>query len=168
MKKTASITFDEFLQFFPELELPVTFSEDTHHDFSRNNDALPQVAIERFIQPLEGEEIDEFTEFVPCIRIGATYDFQAVVYWKAGLMNYQYKLATFDKNGNPLDFRVLAGTFTDGNTITRSYATIDEDWLINIVSGQTGVDDEEDYNATESKAFSLELLPDGKIVNELK
>ena len=164
MKKTISITFTEFLQFFPELDLPVTFSEDTHHDFSRNNDALPQVAIDRFIEPVEGE-MDEFTEIVPCIRIAATYDFEAVVYWKAGLMNYQYKLATFDKNGTPLDSRVLAGTFTDGKIITRSYATIDEDWLINVVSGQTGVHHEEEYNATESRAFSLELLPDGKIIN---
>jgi len=162
------MSLDGFLQFFPELELPITFSEDTHHDFSRNNDALPQLAIEQYISKIEGDEMDEFTEFVPCIRIPATHDFHAVVYWKAELMNYQYILATFDRNGDLVDSRVIAGLFTDGDMITRSMATIEEDWLINVVTGQVDAADEEDYHAAQSRTFGLELLPDGRVINELK
>ncbi|MEL7020064.1 MAG: hypothetical protein AAGK47_00520 [Bacteroidota bacterium] len=168
MKKKITLSLDGFLAFFPELELPITFSEDTHHDFSRNNDALPQVAISQFIRTVEGDEIDEFTEFVPCVRIPATHDFHAIIYWKAELMSYHYKLATFDKQGQLIDSRVIAGLFTDGDTITRSMATIEEDWLINVVSGQVGVTDEEGYHAAQSRTFGLELLPDGRIINELK
>lgn len=162
------MSLDGFLQFFPELDLPVILSADTHHDFSRNNEALPQLAIEQYISKIEGAEVDEFTEFVPCIRIPATHDFHAVVYWKAELMSYQYVMATFDKKGDVIDSRVIAGMFTDGDTITRSLATIEEDWLITVVSGQVGVAEEEEYNAARSRNFGLELLPDGRIVNELK
>ena len=168
MKKKAPLSLEGFLQFFPELELPITFSEDTHHDFSRNNDALPEAAIEQFISKIEGNELDEFTEFVPCIQIPATHDFHAVVYWKAELMSYHYILATFDKKGELIDSRVIAGMFTDGDTITRSMATIEEDWLINVVTGQVGVAKEEEYHAARSRTFGLELLPDGRVVNELK
>ncbi|MFK7937364.1 MAG: hypothetical protein AB8G22_27870 [Saprospiraceae bacterium] len=168
MKRKAHISIDGFLEFFPEVELPVTFSEDTHHDFSRNNDPLPQTAIEQYISKIEGDEIDEFTEFIPCIRIGATHDFHAVVYWKAELLSYHYIMATFDKKGDVIDSRVIAGLFTDGDTITRSVATIDEDWLINVVTGQVGVENEENYNAAQSLKFGLELLPDGRVINELK
>lgn len=167
MKKNTQIDISQFVEFFPVLELPITLSDDTHHDFSAQNEPLPPLGIKQFILPIE-KEVDEYTEFVACLRIADTYDFHTIVYWKAGLMNYQYVMVSYDKKGEIIDSRVLAGTYADGENdrITKSVATIEEDWLINIVSGQAG-SDMMNYDAASSKTFSLELLPDGKIVNDL-
>ena len=79
-------------------------------------------------------------------------------------MNYQYVLVTFTKKGILIDKRVIAGTFSDGEVLTQSVATIDEDWAIQVVSGQ-GKADETRYNASSSTAYQLELLPEGRIIN---
>jgi hypothetical protein len=157
-----NLKFAHFLDKFPEIEPPVTLGEETHHHFSRNNQPLSDQMIREFIFPLE-EDLDELTEFVPCFKILGTKNFYAVVYWRAGLMNYQYVLVTFTEKGLLIDKRVIAGTFSDGQVLTQSVANIDEDWIISIASGQSeGAST--DYNATDSTAYQLELLPDGKIV----
>ncbi|MCO6493984.1 MAG: hypothetical protein J5I98_36530 [Phaeodactylibacter sp.] len=167
MEKTTKpprVSFSHFLEKFPEVELPVTLAEEAHHAFSLRNDPLPPMMIEQFILPLEEREMDDYTEFVPCMKIPETHDFHAIIYWRAGLMNYQYTLACFTKKGELIDKRVIAGTFSDGHTLTNSVATIDEDWTISIVSGQTR-SGEKDYDASSSTAYQLELLPEGQIVN---
>ena len=163
MSKT-TVSFEDFLKKFPELELPITLGEDSHHEFSKTNDPLSDLLIEQFILPVEDGPIDEFTEFLACLKIPNTYEFQAVIYWKASLMSYQYSLITFTKKGLLIDKRVIAGTFSDGELLTRSMATIDEDWVIYVVSGQTS-SSESAYDASTSTAYKLELLPDGKIIN---
>ena len=163
MSKT-TVSFEDFLKKFPELELPITLGEDSHHEFSKTNDPLSDLLIEQFILPVEDGPIDEFTEFLACLKIPNTYEFQAVIYWKASLMSYQYSLITFTKKGLLIDKRVIAGTFSDGELLTRSMATIDEDWVIYVVSGQTS-SSESAYDSSTSTAYKLELLPDGKIIN---
>lgn len=160
------INFDFFLGKFPELELPITIAEQTHIDFSRNNEPLNPLMIQQFLVPLEDKPIDEYSEFIACFRIPQTIEFQAIVYWRAGLMDYQYNLVTFTKKGILIDKRVIAGTFSDGEMLTRSVATIDEDWVISVVSGQVA-SSETTYDASTSRIYKLELLPDGKIVNLL-
>ena len=115
--------------------------------------------IHQFIDDQE----DEFTEYIACLRIAKTHDFHAVIYWKAALMNYQYVLATYDKRGKLIDKSVIAGTYSDGKSLTKSVATIEDDWLIYIVSGQTAADDPS-YDASTSNAFNLELLATGEII----
>lgn len=162
MKKQPQIRFSHFLEKFPEVPLPIILAEETHHTFSKQNEPLPTLMVEQFILPLEEEQTDEFTEFVPCVRIPKTYDFHAIIYWKAGLMNYQYILVTFTKKGELIDKRAIAGTFFDGKALTTSVATLDEDWTIYIVSGQS-VDRQ--FDATKSTAYELELLSEGNIIN---
>lgn len=162
-KKNAAIKFEHFLERFPEIDLPVTLGEETHHHFSRKNKPLPAAMIRQFIAPLE-DQIDELTEFISCFRIRKTSKFSAIVYWRASLMTYQYVLATFTDKGLLIDKKVIAGTFFDGHTLTQSVATIDEDWIISIASGQSERNDV-NYNAATSTAYQLELLPDGKIVS---
>lgn len=153
--------FDLFLSAFPEVKLPVSISEETIHVLSQQNIALNERLVREFILPYE-EEVDDLTEFVACFRLAEIEDFHAIVYWKASVMNYQYVLATFTKSGVLVDKAVIAGTFSDGKVITRSYARIDEDWSITIVSGQTeGSADY--YDASSSRTTEMELLPDGKI-----
>lgn len=165
VRKNQKINFSGFLKKFPEVELPATLGDETHHQFSQENEPLPALMVEQFILPLEETPMDEFTEFIACFKIPETHEFHALVYWRAGLMNYQYKLATFTKKGELIDKRVIAGTFSDGNTLTKSIATIDEDWEIFIISGQAGTDRQKNYDASTSTAYKIELLPDGKIKN---
>ncbi|TAK39319.1 MAG: hypothetical protein EPO28_10840 [Saprospiraceae bacterium] len=155
-------SFDQFLKIFPEAALPVVIGEDAEHEFSISNPPIPALMIEDHILPLE-EDADELTEFIACFRIGGLKDFQATVYWKAGVMNYQYVLCTWGKGGKLIDRHVIGGTFSDGNAITRSFARIDEDHTIYIVSGQADKSGRR-YEAARSTTVELELLPDGKIV----
>ncbi len=166
MTKTQKVSFAQFLAKFPQVELPITLSDDLHHTFSQNNDPFNAIMIQQIIEALDDEESDELTEYIPCFQIPETHEFHAVVFWKAGLMNYQYIMATFTKKGKLIDKRVIAGTYSDGKIITRSVATIDPDWVIYVVTGQTDGSDT-DYDAGSSKAFELELLPDGQIVNSI-
>ncbi len=159
--------FNSFLLKFPELKLPIVLDEESVHTFSLENQPLTERLTQEFIIPYEIEEADDMTEFIACCRIAGIKDFHALVYWRAGLMTYQYILATFDKSGKRIDQKTLAGTYSDGKIVTNSVAKIDEDWTIYIVSGQT--DDEHDlYDASKSKTVELELLPDGRIVDSLE
>ncbi len=162
--KTKKIDFISFLEQFPLVEPPVILGEESHHAFSKANLPLPAVLIDRYIIPLEDEMPDETTEFVACFRLNGLKDIHALVYWKASLLNYQYQLVTFDKKGNPLQKRVIAGTFYEGDKLTQSVASIDEDWIISVASGQSQIQ-ASDFSATESTAYQLELLPDGNIIN---
>ncbi|MEM9885799.1 MAG: hypothetical protein AAF849_07900 [Bacteroidota bacterium] len=161
--------FSSFLEYFPEVELPVHLGDSTHHLFSQKNEPLPPLAVQQFILPLEDEPNEEdaaYIEYVPCFRIPKTDAFHAVVYWKASLLNYQYVLATFESKGEFIENKVIAGTFSDGVGMTQSAATIEEDWMIYIVTGfseDAGVA----YDAGKSTAIDLELLPDGTIINAI-
>lgn len=164
--KKPEITFDHFLEFFPIVELPVTLSEETLREFSNNNEPLPLLAIEQFITPYEEEIPDELTEFIPCCKIPETHSFQAVVYWKAGLMTYEFTLATYSPQGILLDKRVIGGTFFDGERLTQSVALIEDDWEIIIMSGQSVADEnKQPYDAQASRVTKMELLPEGQIID---
>jgi hypothetical protein len=156
------MTFNQFIQKFPEEKLPISITEESASTYSLENEPLSQKAIEDFILPIE-EVTDELTEFVPCFRIGGLKDTTALLYWKAGLLSYQYVLATFEKSGKLIDRQVIAGTVSDGHGIVRTVARIDEDMTIYMVSGMAeGSEDE--YDASKSTAKELELLPDGRMI----
>ena len=159
MQKELKISFEHFIEKFPEIELPITLSDDSAIEFSKKNDPLPAQMIQEFIDL----DDDEFTEYIACLRIPNTYDIHAIIYWKATLLNYQYILATYEKNGKLIDKSVIAGTYSDGKSLTKSVATIDEDWIIYIVSGQTAAA-APTYDPSTSNAFNLELLATGEII----
>ncbi len=161
--KPPKVSFHDFLDKFPEIELPVTLTNDTQLEFSRSNEPLPQAMVAKLIAAIEGEDPDEFTEFVPCLKIPKTHDFHAIVYWKAGLMSYQYILATLTKKGELIDKAAIAGTYSDGESLVQSVATIEDDWIIYIISGKTEAE-QTSYDASSSKAFNLELLATGEII----
>ncbi|MEZ5055712.1 MAG: hypothetical protein R2879_01610 [Saprospiraceae bacterium] len=156
------IRFPHFLEKFPEVEMPVTLGENTHLEFSKVNDPLPDLMVEQFIMAWEDTLRDEFTEYIACFQIAKVKEFHAVVYWRAGLMDYRYILMTYTKQGEYIDHKVIAGTYSDGEKVTLSVATIEEDWTINVASGQNEGEDA-DYDAEGSTVFSMELMPDGTI-----
>ena len=164
--KKRKITFQQFLYLFPEMELPITLTTDTHHTFSQTNQPLPYAAIEAYILENEVTSEDEFTEFVPCFRLPKTIDFHAIVFWKAALLTYEYYMMTFDKKGNFIDKRKIGGTKTEGNTLVQSVVTIEDDWIIYVVEGGATLHEKNAfYNAASSKTYNLELLATGKIIN---
>lgn len=164
MKNKKNITLKEFLSFFPELELPITLTEESSLTFSMNNKTLPFEALATFILPQEDEH-DDLTEYVPCFRLKDTPGIHAIVYWKAGVLNYEYKMLTLESDGKYIDHKVIAGTISNGESIIRTVSTIDEDWIIHSVVGEEKINTK--TINTSSEAFNLELLATGEIIFSL-
>jgi len=156
------VDFKSYKSYFPEVELPITLSDEKVMTFSSENKALPAGFIAEFIQPIE-KEIDEMTEFIPCLKVPNTKDFSALVYWKGSLMKYEFILVTYDKNNRFICRRSIASVIVDGELVKKSVASIDEDLIISIIAGENKNGDEE-YNPKNSKAFSMEILGDGEVI----
>ncbi len=156
------MTFNQFVNIFPEESLPISITEESASVFSVENEPLPHKAVEDFLLKFE-PDVDDMTEFVPGFRIAGLENIHAILYWKAGLLNYQYVLATFDKSGKLIDRQVIAGTVSDGISIVRTVAQISEDMTIYMVSGMAE-GSENEYDAEKSTAKELELLPDGRMI----
>ena len=160
MSKKLSKELESLISFFPELEPPITVSEEVIVSFSAKNKPIPQVLIDEFF--VRWEQLDEFSELVPCFSLKTSRDFSAIVYWKGALMAYEYILITIDPQGNSISKRVIAGTLSNGQTIKKSVATIDEDLCIYSMVGEALATDIS-YEPAHSKAFKFEILPDGQI-----
>ena len=156
------VSFQNFLTLFPEIELPLTLTTETHHEFSKHNVPIPLAMADKFLSTALD---DEFTEYIACFKIPNTKNFHAVVCWRAGLMEYAYLLVTFEKNGQLIDKRTIGGTVSNGDLLTRSVATIDADWLITIVEGNESIKSgQSQFNPDASKVYSLELTADGEVI----
>ncbi|MEZ4924795.1 MAG: hypothetical protein R3A50_00860 [Saprospiraceae bacterium] len=159
------LIFPDFIAKFPPVDMPVTLGEDTHHIFSKENDPLSDALISQFIHPLETYVPDEeMTEYVPCFGIADTEKFIALVWWKAELMNYEYHLATFTLKGDLISHRVIAGTRVKEETVYRSVATINEEYEIAILEGES-LDGDKMFDPTSSKTRFMEILVNGEIVD---
>lgn len=152
---------DKILHYFPETELPIIVSEDYLSDYETNADPFPQVFIDEVLLEWE-KDADEFTEFIPCFRLPKEEKFNTVVYWKGALLRYDFIMVTLDKNGELINKKSIASTIVNDNVIKKSVASIEIDLIINIIAGQTL--DGEEYDASMSKAFAMEVLPTGEII----
>ncbi len=155
-------SFHTFLSYFPEVDLPINISDDYVDEFSRHNTPIPISYINEYIIPLEKEH-DDYTEYIPCLRMKDTPDMHVIVYWKGGLLKYEFVMVSFDKSGNMLSRKVIASTIASDTTVKKSVATITEDWIIHIVAGENNSDDLK-YSPENSQAFAMELLADGQII----
>lgn len=164
--KNKQPSFEDLLSYFPEIELPINITEDLVFAADAHNKVLPPEIIESFILKWGDTEIDEFTEFVPVLKIKDTDEFHAIIYWKGGLMKYEYFLVTLDKAGNLITKKPIASTISDGNSVKKSVALIDEDMIIHIMAGENKSKDI-DYNPSHSQAFNMEILPTGDIIFSL-
>jgi len=158
------IRFEHFLEQFPELELPFTFSEEAVRTISRETPPISPRVIEQFIIPIEPGKTDELTEFIACLRLPEADKYAGVVYWRADLAQYHYTIATFDLETQELIQRiVIAGTSYDGQELTQTHAILTEALMIYQVSGQsTGKD--YDYSAATSTARRFQITESGKII----
>lgn len=154
------VDFDHFLEKFPLIELPVTVSEDTHLEIGEANEPLPSLMIEQY---LADDSDDEFTEYIACFRLPKQKEFEAIVFWKAGLLVYEYILATYSRNGDPLAAEVIAGTTVQGELLIQTVATIDQELAIYMATGAASVKSGEALDASNSKMKHLEILENGQI-----
>ena len=166
-RMTRRQSFSSFLSYFSKEALPVTLSEENVTYFSSTNPPLPQDLIRRFIAQNTPYEDDEYTEYIPCCKIPKTDKMHAIVYWKGGLLSYEYVLATFSANGVLIDRKIIAGTKSDGKSIIKSIATIDENWIITVVVGQQD-ETQQLYDPSGSKNMTLELMATGEIIFSLE
>lgn len=162
MKSEQTIIFENFLNLYPEVELPITLTSDDSVDFSRHNPPIPLELVDEY---LASANDDELTEYIACFKIPETQSFHAIVSWKAGLMEYEYQVTTYDLGGNLIDKRIISGTKSNGSTITRSVATIESDWLINVVEGnEVFKDNQSIFNPSASRVSNFEITADGEII----
>lgn len=123
--------------------------------------------LDEFVIPYIDDDIDEFTEFIPCLQLADCIEFDAVLIWKGGLMRYEYILLTIDKTGTLISKKTIAGLRSDNVTILQSVATIDEDWLIHIMVGEQLIN-KITYDPERSQAMTMEILANGDIIFSLQ
>lgn len=73
--------FADLLSYFPKAELPLTIQYSDHHQFSKANDDLPDPLLQQFIFPNLDFEVDEFSEFLPCLQFESV---KAYIPWFCG------------------------------------------------------------------------------------
>lgn len=108
------------------------------------------------------ENIDEYSEIVPCFQLKQDGPFFTIVYWKGSLLTYEYILANIDQNNILISKKIIAGTISNGLTVKKSVATIDENYGIYTMVGEQNLS-ERSYNPTHSSAYRFEIEPDGSI-----
>lgn len=164
MTQRKTLDFASFLDFFPDLELPVVLTDEGVVTFSKTNKPLTDLAIS---QILEWEkEYDDLTEFIPCFKLADTKDFYAFIYYKAATLKYEYVLITTDLKGKIICRRSLSSTIVEGSIVKKSIAKIDEDWIIHIIAG-AHQSKELKYDPNNSRAFSMEIQASGEVIFSL-
>lgn len=157
-------SFPDFVAKFPQVEMPITLGEDTHHAFSVENETLPEEMIQQFILPVDSSpQEDEFTEYIPCFAIQGTENFIGLVWWKAELLSYSYWLATFKPTGELIEQQVIAFTRLGDDTVHRAVTTITEDLEIMIAEGKSA-DGQMIFDPTSSNMRHYEVMHNGQIV----
>ena len=157
------ISFKFFLEKFPEHALPITLRADTYETLGNGIDPLPTLMIEQYLLE-EDEEDDGMTEHVACFRLPKHDNYEAVVYWKAGLLTYEYHLKTYTKDGvGVIDSQVIGGTVVIDDKMVESIATIQEDRIICIATGATHVETME-FDTSNNKILYVEIHDDGTII----
>jgi hypothetical protein len=69
-------SFAEFIEFFPLLKPPFSLLPDLQQ-IPADPVPLPGILMDAYILPFEGDEVDEFTEYIPYGRIEGTKGFHA-------------------------------------------------------------------------------------------
>ncbi|MFK7798215.1 MAG: hypothetical protein AB8E82_12230 [Aureispira sp.] len=164
-KKQNRITFENFLQFFPFVELPYTITSETQRLISRKNDPLSAEWLFNFVLDKDAI-VDDYTEFMPCFSIPDTHGFWAVVFWEAGLEGTTYYLTTFSKAGVLIDKKKIAGTKYTQDGLYQMVCTISETWLFSCAEGRLDAQGNTAPISPDSTHLhtTLQMTGDGEIV----
>ena len=165
MKRLPTAEFAEFIEFFPLVELPFSLLPDMNQ-IPADPLPLPSVLQDAFILPFESDEMDEFTEYIPFGRIVGTKNFHAMIYWKAGVLRYEFILATYSPEGEPLSHAIVGGLRYEEEGILHSVAVIHEDLSITIAEGLAATD-ESSMDPNQTQTYEMAILPSGIITYEM-
>ena len=162
-----NFSFEDFLSYFPEAELPVNISSEYMNIFGKINTPVPEDMINEFI--LNGkpriygpEEIEN--EYIACFLLPDTREFKAIVYINISLLNYEYFLHTFDNAGRTISCIAIASLNSDGKQITEKTAMIDDKYQIWTMEGSSGNDHE--FDPSESLFVKLYITANGEILEK--
>jgi hypothetical protein len=165
VKKLPTAQFAEFIDFFPVMDLPFSLLPDINQ-IPSDPLPLPGVLQDAFILPFESDETDEFTEYIPFGRIAGRQDYHAVIYWKAGVLRYEFILATYSPEGEPLSHAIVGGLRYEEEGILHSVAVIHEDMSITIAEGMAAAD-EKSLDLNQTQTYEMAILPSGIITYEI-
>lgn len=165
MNKIPTARFSEFIEYFPLLELPFSLLPDISQ-IPSSSLPLPGIMLDTYILPFEGDEVDEFTEYIPYGRIDGLKDFHALIYWKASVMQYEFILATFTLGGEPLNHAIIGGLRTDQEGMLHSVAVINNDLSILIAEGLSA-DQDDSLDLSKTNTYQMAIKPDGFITYEI-
>ncbi len=165
MNNVPTARFTEFIEFFPLLELPISLLPDLQQ-ISSDNEPVPAFMIDAFILPFEGDEMDQYTEYMPFGRIDGTKGYHALIYWKAGVMRYEFILATYSDEGQPLSHAIIGGLKYEQEGMLHSVAVINEDMSILIAEGMTD-DENESFDMNNTSTYQMTIQADGSITYDV-
>lgn len=165
MNRIPSSEFSEFIEFFPVLELPFSLLPDISQ-IPTDAVPLPDILLDAYILPFEGTEVDEFTEYIPYGRIAGSGDYHAIIYWKAGVLQYEFILATFTLDGQPISHAIIGGIVANEEGMLHSVAVIHEDLTITIAEG-VAVEEEENEDLSQTNTYEMAVEPSGNIIYEI-
>ncbi len=164
MKRVPTPQFAEFIDYFPLLRTPFSLLPDLQQ-IPSDPIPLPGVLLDAYILPFEGDETDAYTEYIPYGRIADTHDFHALIYWKAGVLRYEFILATYTPEGNPLSHAIVGGIRYEEEGTIHSVAVIHEDLRIVIAEGMSS--EESDTLSPQTQTYVMAIKPGGEISYEL-
>ena len=157
------LPFSEFLNFFPKVELPLILNTDMQRQISEMQDPINAAWMEKFV--LDTDQIDEFTEFMPCFQIADSNSFSAIIYWQASLEGNAFFLTTFSKAGNIIDQKLLAGTLYLEDGMKQLVCSIGQDWTINRSEGMLGLKGEI-IKSEQPKITFMQITLEGEILED--
>lgn len=163
MNTQPPLNLEALLHYFPKIQPPITLSEEIAHKFSSENVPLSQGLLAKYFA--QWEDLDQFSEIIPCCQLESEYKFYTLIYWKASLLSHEYKVLTLSHKGSVIAQKVIAGMLSNGETIKETVATIDKDLCIYSAVGELS-DMGRPYDPKMSAAFKFEILPDGNIFSE--
>jgi len=159
------IDFSVFLNKFTIVEPTIQLDNDTYNEINAIHEPLPNILVSSFVERLGANE--DLAEYVPVFRLPDLNNFICLVFWRAGLLQYDYILATYTQEGGRIDQKVIASTIYSEEKTIKSIAKFDEEGMITVVEGvedsRTG-----DLIAANSKQFYFEILENGSIQKSSK
>ncbi len=166
-KKTSQLpqpTYQDYLERFPEVELPVIITDALQRELEKVNKPFPELIQHAFVEKADRWPRDEFTEYLPGFKVTTDKNFDAVVFWKAGLMSYEYILATYSPKGELISSEIIAKMNVGKNSIAQSATVISADWIIYVVEGQLDLAETDEFDPANTVSYNFEVLPSGEII----
>lgn len=159
--------FSELLENFLPGDLPFNITSETHNEIAEHVLALPEDLAAEFLMD-EGEELDEFTEFMACMRFMINKKIVALVWWRAGLEGNDFFIQTFYITGQKIAKKRIAGTSYNDTGMVHTVASIRRDLSIFIKDGMTSMNREVLLDETSGIIFRLLIHDDGTITKDLE